>query len=141
MAFILSQGESITVQLPKKASTAMSQGAVLDASGGFMQPATAASTSLIGVLQYPIASTDSDYASATQVPLLTLTDKTVWEADVFDTTLIAATLIGTFVDLKNSTQLDLSATAHKQFLVTAINSAKGTVSGHFNGSALYENAV
>lgn len=139
--FVLSQGESITLTMPKKASTVMAQGAVLDSVSGVVQPATATSTALIGVLQYPIKTTDSDYAVATQVPLLTLTDKTVWEADVFDTSLIVAALVGTNVDLKDSVSLDLAASAHNQFLITAINTAKGTVSGHFNSSALYVNAV
>ena len=113
----------------KKASTAIPLGAIVSIdSDGFLIPATASTTSHIGVSMEVIASTDADYSSTRKVMVDILKSSTdQLEAEVSAGT-VAQTAVGAFFDL-NSTgdKVDLSATSVKAVYVVAVNTAKGTV--------------
>lgn len=141
MSFVLQSGESFNKEGNKTASTVMAQNCVLISTSGYLLPAISSSLALIGILPRPVLSTDSDYAQADNVRYMVLTDNLTFTANVHDTSLIAQALVNTYVDLFDSVSLDLSASTHKQFLITGINPSAGTVTGSFNGSALFRNAV
>lgn len=90
-------GQSNLIQLPKKASTAFSNGAAVtaDAATGFIKPLVATDPSVIGIIQQAIASTDADYASNTPVLVDQGALDQVWEVDITAGTL-AATDVGQF---------------------------------------------
>lgn len=121
----------------KKASTAILLGAIVSIdSDGFLIPATASTTSHIGVSMEVIATTDSDYSSTRKVMVDIANSSTdVFTADVSAGT-IAQTAIGAHYDL-NSTgdKVDLSATSVKAVYVVDINTAKSTVDIQINSLA------
>lgn len=121
----------------KKASTAITNGALvyLD-TDGYLNPASASSVNHIGVCMVAVASTDSDYASTTKIPVDIFQSSTdVFEADVSAGT-VAQTAVGAYYDL-NSTgdKVDLSATSVKAVYVVDINTAASTVSIQVNSLA------
>jgi len=130
------QGEVKIKYFKKKASTAIPLGAIvaLD-SDGYLIPATASTTTHIGVCKEVIATTDSDYSSTRKVMVDIGNPTDVWEAEVSAGT-VAQTAIGAFYDL-NSTgdKVDLSATSVKAVYVVDINTAKGTVDIQINSLA------
>lgn len=113
----------------KKASTAINLGAIVSIdTDGFLIPATASTTTHIGVCMEAIAATDADYSSTRKVMVDILKSPTdQLEAEVSAGT-VAQTCVGAFYDL-NSTgdKVDLSATSVKAVYVVAVNTAKGTV--------------
>lgn len=121
----------------KKASTAIPLGAIVSLdSDGYLIPATASTTSHIGVSMEVIASTDSDYSSTRAVMVDTCNSSTdMFEAEVSAGT-VAQTAVGAHYDL-NSTgdKVDLSATSVKAVYVVGINTAKGTVIIQINSLA------
>lgn len=70
MAFRHVKGPALFEFWPKTASTALTIGALVTPSSGALVSAVTATTNVLGVLQTTIASTDSDYASTTQIPVL-----------------------------------------------------------------------
>jgi len=112
----------------KKVSTAFINGALTNVdSNGFLIPATATSINHVGVILKTVASTDSDYASATFVPVDVCRTVDLFVADVSAGT-VAQTAVGAFYDL-NSTgdKVDLSATTTKQVYVQDILTASSQV--------------
>lgn len=121
----------------KKASTAILLGAVvaLD-SDGYLIPATASTTTHIGVSMQAIAATDTDYSSTKDVMVdIAKSPTDVFTAEVSAGT-VAQTAIGAFYDL-NATgdKVDLSATSVKAVYVVAVNTAAGTVDIQINSLA------
>lgn len=127
MAFTHFTGRVRVEWYPKKASTAFAVGDLVYADGsGAIQPADSTSGMHIGVIQKAVASTDSDYASTTLVPVLVPTDDTEWLVDVGTGTATAA-LIGTRCDLKDANEIDVSATSKNVVTVTRFISATKVV--------------
>lgn len=105
----------------KKVSTAFINGALCSVdSDGFLIPATATSVNHVGVILITVASSDSDYATATYVPVDMCSPTDLFIADVSAGT-VAQTVVGAYYDL-NSTgdKVDLSATTTKQVFVQDI---------------------
>lgn len=120
----------------KKASTAFINGAVVSVdSSGWLIPATATSVNHVGVILTAIASTDSDYASTTFVPVDMASTTDLFIADVSAGT-VAQTVVGDFFDL-NSTgdKVDLSASTVHQVYVQDILLAQGQVVVLINSTA------
>lgn len=112
----------------KKASTAFINGALTNVdSNGYLIPATATSINHIGVILLTVAATDSDYASATFVPVDVARTTDLFIADVSAGT-VNQTAVGAYYDL-NSTgdKVDLSSTTTKQVYVQDILSASSQV--------------
>jgi len=112
----------------KKASTAFINGALCNVdSNGYLIPATATSINHIGVILLTVAATDSDYASATFVPVDVARTTDLFIADVSAGT-VNQTAVGAYYDL-NSTgdKVDLSSTTTKQVYVQDILSASSQV--------------
>ena len=112
----------------KKVSTAFINGALCNVdSNGYLIPATATSINHVGVILVTVASTDSDYASATFVPVDVCRTTDLFIADVSAGT-VAQTAVGAYYDL-NSTgdKVDLSSTTTKQVYVQDILTASSQV--------------
>lgn len=122
MSFIKRKGRTVLRWFPKKASTAWNDGdaAIFDGSG-YVTTATSSSTTLLGVHRKTIATTDSDYASTTSVPVEIPVDKfTVWEAL---TASAVATDIGTAVDLTDKATVNRGASSHHVVTIVEFISA------------------
>ncbi len=112
----------------KKVSTAFINGALTYVdSNGYLNPASASSVQHVGVILTAVASTDSDYASATFVPVDMCRTTDLFIADVSAGT-VAQTNVGAYYDL-NSTgdKVDLSATSVKAVYVQDILLASSQV--------------
>lgn len=112
----------------KKVSTAFINGALCNVdSNGFLIPATNTSVNHVGVILVTVAATDSDYASATFVPVDVCRTTDLFIADVSAGT-VAQTAVGAYYDL-NATgdKVDLSATTTKQVYVQDILDAQDQV--------------
>ena len=112
----------------KKASTAFVNGALTYVdSNGYLNPASATSVNHVGVILKEVLSTDSDYASATYVPVDMCSPTDLFIADVSAGT-VAQTAVGAYYDL-NSTgdKVDLSATSVKAVYVQEILSGSSQV--------------
>mgnify|MGYP003501069774 CR=1 FL=1 len=113
----------------KKVSTAFINGAVCSIdSSGFLIPATATSVNHVGVIMTAVTSADSDYATATYVPVDIGHTTDLWIADVSAGS-VAQTVVGDYFDF-NSTgdKVDLSAsTVHQVFVVDILPSTSQVV--------------
>lgn len=84
--------------------------------------ATAATERVLGCLQKAIASTDTDYASETKVPLL-VDEHGIWEFDVGTGTADINDEQG-YIDLKDADEVDVNASAIDAVFV--VNFVSGT---------------
>lgn len=112
----------------KKVSTAFINGGLVSIdSNGFLIPATASSVNHVGVVLKQVLATDSDYASATYIPVDMCRPTDLFIADVSAGT-VAQTAVGAYYDL-NSTgdKVDLSATSVKAVYVADILLASSQV--------------
>lgn len=112
----------------KKASTAFTNGALCYVdTDGYLNPASASSVQHVGVILITVASTDSDYASTTYVPVDMCSPTDLFIADVSAGT-VAQTAVGAYYDL-NSTgdKVDLSATSVKAVYVQDIMASTSQV--------------
>lgn len=73
---------------------------------GFLDKSSATSPRVLGLIQKTIASTDGDYASATEVPVLLPESNTIFEFDV-STGTAAQTDVGELVDLDDENSIDV----------------------------------
>ena len=97
----------------KTASTAFAFGDMVTvlstaAGDGLLIKATATSTAILGTIQKTVASTDSDYASNTMVPVLVGDADAVWLCDV-STGTAATTDIGEWIDIDDENSVDVNA--------------------------------
>lgn len=108
---------------PKKASTAFAIGDVVYPDGsGAIQPGDSTSGEHMGVVMKDVASTDSDYASTTKIPVDAIDPNDIWEVDVGNGTATAA-LVGTYIDLHDKDSVDVAATSKKVVFVVGFISA------------------
>lgn len=136
--FKLAKGQARVEWYPKVASTAFTNGALVYATGsGTITPAITTSGDHIGVIQKDVASTDSDYASNTLVPVLVPHEGAEFEAD---TASAVSTNVGNSYDLSDSLTVNVGATSKKVFLVTKVLSAT-KVLGKVNAMAVYKDVV
>lgn len=123
MSFLISTGNTQIDYFPKKASTAIAMGDALTFDGsGFATKAVAATTRVIGASLRVVVAADADYASTTAIPVIVPTTDTVFVADV-GTGALTTAMIGNQYDLKDSTAIDVTASAHKQVTVVGFISA------------------
>src|SRR3990167_4706301 len=78
----------------------------------------------LGLIYKAIAATDSDYASATRVPVLVPGPDAIFECDVTTGT-AAATDVGEWIDIDDHNSVDVAASTYDLFFVTKVIS--GTV--------------
>lgn len=125
--FTLYKGDAHIEWYPKVASVAFAVGDLVYADGsGAIQKADSTSGMHIGVIQKKTASTDSDYASNTKVPVLVPTDNTEWLVDV-GTGTFTTSMIGNQYDLKDENEIDVSAQSKNVVTITGYQSATKAV--------------
>lgn len=94
-----------------------------DNSSNTFVAATASTTVNLGVLQKAVASTDSDYASETKVPVL-VDELGIWEFDVGTGTADINDEQG-YIDLKDADEVDVTAsTIDAVFVVNYVSASK-----------------
>lgn len=99
--------------MPKTASVAIADGAVLYTTSGKVSQLSASSDERIaGVSLRTVASTDADYAANTMIPVLVDEDG-LWEADLSSST--NTITHGTYLDFNNSTTVHVSNSTYDQF--------------------------
>ena len=118
------RGKFHTEWYPKTASTAYTMNDMVTiastaAGAGTLKKAASTDTFIYGLIQKTVASTDTDYASATLVPVL------VGDADaeyIFDvsTGTAATTDIGEMIDLDDENSVDVDAYTLGQVRVTGV---------------------
>lgn len=124
----------------KTASTAFAKDSLVSWSSGLLIPSTNATDQITGIIRIAVASTDSDYASTTRVPVEIPTGiGCEVEADVTTGTLVT-TSVGDYFDLTDASGVDQSASADDIVLCTGFISA---TKGRFIINAMYQtkNAV
>lgn len=123
MAFSLFSGPVRTEWYPKAASTAFAFGDLVyfDLSGAII-PADSTSGNHAGIIQKAIASTDSDYASTTSVPVQKISIDNLVRCDNVDGTLTAA-MVGGYYDLSNAESVNVGAQSKNVVLVKKFISA------------------
>jgi len=124
----------------KTTSTAFAANSLVSWSSGLLIPSTNATDQIAGIIRKAVAATDSDYASATKMPVeVPLEQGCEVEADVTTGTLVA-TSVGDYFDLTDASGVDQSASADDIVLCTGFIS--GT-KGRFVVNAMYQtkNAV
>ena len=129
MAIRAYRGEWKLKWFPKKASTAFAKDSlVYPDSSGAVQPADSTSGEHIGICQKVVASTDSDYASNTKIPVLVPIGMDAQAiADVGTGTLTTA-MVGTYRDLKDADEIDVSAQSKNVvFIDEFISSTKAVI--------------
>lgn len=141
MSFIHIKGPAVTEPFAKLASTAIAVGAVCGFTSGYLAQALPASVRIAGIAIKKIASTDSDFASATLIPIVVPGEEDVFEATVSGTATQGN--VGKQYDLTQTAQgtaqaVDLAATTNKVVTVVEfISSSKVNVK--FNGNYVYAN--
>ncbi len=93
---------------------------------GTLAKATSSSTFLLGLIQQTITSADSDYASASLVPVLVGDFDAEYIFDV-STGTAATTDVGEMIDLDDEDSVDVTAYTKGQILVTKVISATQVV--------------
>ena len=127
MAFKRDQGKTKLMYFPKTASTALSADSLVVLSSGYLVAATSSSTKILGVLRKAVASTDTDYASTTLVPVEVPIELYVtWYADI--TATFTAAQVGVACDLTDALTVNTGGTTHHVVTPTAlISTTKGLV--------------
>lgn len=128
MSVYMSRGKWGIKWFQKKASTAFSANSFVDAtasSTGTVQPATSGTTKIIGICLKKIASTDSDYAAKTKIPVaVPLSSESECIADVTGTLTVAMETED--FDLSTDLLVDQAATTQNVVrLVQFISATKG----------------
>lgn len=103
----------------KKASQAFTFNDIvyIDTSGYLDRYADGTSAPQYGLVQKDVASTDSDYASNTRIPVLVPNDRTEFLCDV-STGTAAQTDLGEYIDVDDHNSVDVAATTNNDFYVT-----------------------
>lgn len=96
------------------------------AGAGTLTKVTSSTTRVIGLIQKTIASTDADYGSTTEVPVLVGDVDAEWLCDV-STGAAATTDIGEFIDFDDENSVDVDAYTKGQLLVTRVISTTQVV--------------
>lgn len=93
-----------------------------DGDGFLIKAVDGAAIVPVGLIQRTVAATDSDYASATKVPVLVPGADAVFLCDV-STGSAATTDIGEWIDIDDHNSVDVGASTYDIFFVTGIVSA------------------
>jgi hypothetical protein len=135
MAFKKVRGKTKVEWLDVTVSTAFSKDSLVEWTSGYIAPADDNDTDIAGVIIKAIASTDDDYATARQVPILVPVERhVVWEADTADT-FVLATHQGVECGAANSTTVDLDDTTNDVFKVISGSGTK--VRGYLKVNGAY----
>lgn len=110
--------------MQKKASAAMTFNDLvqIDANGFILRAVDGSTLTCMGLVQKTVASTDSDYASATKVPVLVPGPDAVFLCDV-STGTAAQEDVGQFIDVDDHNSVDVDASTYGIFYVVGIVSA------------------
>lgn len=133
--FRVYRGKVKNVWLPVTTSTAFTKGAAVEMTSGLVALADDNDTSIAGVINKTIASTDSDYATARRVPVTVPVERhVIWECNALTGTFSASDVGGEY-GISDQNTLDQADTTNKVFLVTEFVSTS-LVRGYFkiNGS-------
>lgn len=107
---IQKRGHATIKWFPKLASTVFELGdAVSFNQAGAVIRATSTSTNIIGIIKRAVNTTDTDYASASLVPVQVINDADEIEIDA--STTVTTAMIGTSRDLSNASTLNVGAGA------------------------------
>jgi hypothetical protein len=133
--FVQISGRTVTDWLPKAASQVFSFGALAywNGSGGLI-PADSTSGDHAGVVLRAVAATDTDYASATSIPVVVPHDDAIFLADV--TGNFTTACVGNAYDLSDSLIVNVGATSKK--VVTCVGYVSST-QGLFKINAVAHN--
>uniref|UniRef100_A0A6M3XVQ7 Uncharacterized protein n=1 Tax=viral metagenome TaxID=1070528 RepID=A0A6M3XVQ7_9ZZZZ len=141
MSFKHIKGPALIEYWPKTASTTLTARACVGTSGGYLIAATASETDIKGVLQKAIASTDSDFASATKIPVLIPQATDEFEVDMTSTTTFTATHVGLKGNLDATGQyVDVTVSTYPHCTVLRGGSATNKVVVKINGAYTFRNA-
>lgn len=111
--FIRKRGKTKFMWLPVTVSTAISKGALVAFSSGYLIAATSttAPSTIIGVIRHTIATTDADYATARLVEVEVPVENYVeWEVDVTSGLVVAD--VGLYCDLTSSLVVNRGGTTY-----------------------------
>jgi len=122
------RGKWKTAWYPKTASVAIVKGTPVEWAAGFIKQATttagASDTPLAGIYNGPtIASTDSDYASNTQVPVLVPAEPMAEVQMTVSTGSLATTDVGKSFDIDANSSVTVSTTSNEPVTCTKYISA------------------
>ena len=136
MSIFMLRGQPRNIQwLPKTASTAFSKNSVVGWSSNLL---VNAATEIAGVIKRDVVSTDSDYASASAVPVEVWNPLATYYADVTAGGPATASNIGSKYDIDTSTSpylgINLGGTSNKVFLVLRLIGTGTAVEGMLIGS-------
>lgn len=141
MSFRHVKGPALQEFWPKTASTVLTLGQLVSSTSGGLITATAGETKILGVLQTTTASTDSDYASTTKIPVLVPMSIDEFEVDLTNTTTFAATFVGLQCDIDaTGSYVDATASSHKQCTILRQGSTTSKAIVKINGAYLFKNA-
>lgn len=138
--FVLIKGNPVLEYFPKKTSTTLvvNRLAQFEANTGVITVCTAAPTRVAGVIAKAVASTDSDFASATKIPVILPQENNEFLADVTGTLL--TTMVGTQYQPDATGQyVDIAATTTPVIVVVGYVSASQAIV-KFNGAYTFRNA-
>jgi hypothetical protein len=125
--FIRKRGKTKFMWLPVTVSTAISKGALVAFSSGYLIAATSttAPSTIIGVIRHAITASDADYATARLVEVEVPVENYVeWEVDV--TSGLVAADVGLYVDLTSSLVINRGGSTYDVAqCVGVITSTKG----------------
>ncbi|MCR4307827.1 MAG: hypothetical protein NUV80_04640 [Candidatus Berkelbacteria bacterium] len=109
---------------PKKASVDMTFNDLvqIDANGFILRAVDGSTLSCLGLVQKTIGSTDSDYASATRIPVLVPGPDATFLCDV-STGTAAQEDVGQFVDIDDHNSIDVNASTYGMFYIVKFVSA------------------
>lgn len=123
MAFIRvtdSERRNLPAKVPKTASTAWIPGTVAIATSGAIAIAASSSVNLLGLTTNTVATTDSDYAATTALPVEQIDPEAAYLCPVESGSFSAAN-VGNYYDLNSTTGtgINVSGTTYKQCKVIA----------------------
>lgn len=106
---------------PKAASTVMTFNdmVAINTSGYLIRYTDGGAYPLLGLVQKTIASTDSDYASNTRIPVLVAGANSIFLCDV-STGTAAATDVGEYIDVDDQDSVDVNASTNDDFYVVGV---------------------
>lgn len=118
MAIRLYSGKVRTDWYPKTASETFTADDLVYLSGGYVTKfANAVDQPPLGLIQKAVAATDTDYASATKVPVLIGDADAEYLLDI-STGTGAVTTVGTWIDVDDHNSVDVNASTYDIFFVT-----------------------
>lgn len=132
------KGKTKMLWFPKTASVTFTEGDMVMMTSGYVATATAQSIEHLGIIRTSVASTDSDFASTTKVPVeVPLEPSCEFESTVTGTLL--TTDIGSYFDLSTAGLVNQDGSTYDAVLCKGfISTSKGRFS--LNSNAEYKDA-